>query len=92
MPIIRAPFTDEQVENLNAWQKMGWIHEYTCGNKDKHPKDTGSLIATKKGWVCPYCNYTQAWAHDFAADRKPTPDDREPKEPPFHFGKNKKKG
>lgn len=24
-----------------------------------------SLIATEKGWVCPVCDYTQNWAHDF---------------------------
>src|SRR5713101_3675612 len=23
--------------------------------------------ATKQGWVCPYCDYKQDWAHDFMA-------------------------
>jgi hypothetical protein len=29
---VRAPFTPEQVENLNDYQASGTFHEFTCGN------------------------------------------------------------
>ena len=32
--IINTPFTEEQVESLNAYQTSGVFHEYTCGNDD----------------------------------------------------------
>lgn len=63
--VIKAPFTDEQVNNLNRYQKLGFIHEFTCGNE--HEGDN-TLIATKDGWICPTCDYTQNWCHDFMLD------------------------
>jgi len=100
--IIKAPFTDDEVNNLNDYQVSGIFHEFTCGNQgdDAHIKfefekkykkinfETGfkifleeerrrgvnypeavfnstSLIATKKGWICPVCDYKQNWAHEF---------------------------
>ena len=69
---VRAPFTDEQVENLNGYQNGGPIHPFTCGSgnrtDDKHLDGEGILVATNKGWHCPYCMYTQDWAHTFMAD------------------------
>ena len=60
MTKIYAPFTREQVDYLNAWQKAGYRHPYTC--------TCGTdLVATTRGWICKYCNYTQTWAHDFSA-------------------------
>jgi hypothetical protein len=56
---IFAPFTDEQVKGLNEYQKSGVFHEFTCGN-DKHPfGKENTLIATKNGWICHNCDYTQ---------------------------------
>lgn len=63
---IHAPFTVTQVENLNAYQRVGLMHPFTCGNAgSQHPP----LVATSKGWQCPVvdCDYTQNWAHEFMA-------------------------
>lgn len=59
----KAPFTPEQVESLNGFQRCGCFHPFTCG------KCRNDLIATEQGWVCQNgCDYTQDWAHDFMAD------------------------
>lgn len=58
---IDAPFTPEQVVALNNYQTDGRFHEFTCGVDSRHP----ALVATATGWVCPTCDYTQSWAHDF---------------------------
>lgn len=62
---IYAPFTDEQVKNLNEFQAAGYIHPYTCGND--HDGDR-ILIATNAGWICPSCNYTQNYCSSYMAD------------------------
>lgn len=46
------------------------MHPFTCGNRDdgKHfqnGSDVGILVPTVRGWICPCCNYTQNWAHEF---------------------------
>lgn len=55
---IEAPFTDEQVDLLNAYQRSGRFHPYTCGQCRQ------VLIATPTGWKCPSvaCDYKQNWA------------------------------
>jgi len=66
--IIRAPWTPEQVAALNRYQQAHDFHPYTCGGNRKdewHLDGEGVLVATEKGWVCPYCNYTQNWARAF---------------------------
>jgi hypothetical protein len=35
--------------------------------RDKHLDGEGVLVATPECWVCPYCDYTQDWAHEFMA-------------------------
>ena len=61
-------FTPEEVKSLNEYQQAGYFHPFTCGSgnrTDKHHLDgEGLLVATENGWVCPYCNYVQNWAHD----------------------------
>jgi len=63
-----APWTAEQVSALNEYQQSGWMHPYTCGNRDvvnhlmRGERDLGILIATTEGWVCRDCYYTQNWA------------------------------
>jgi hypothetical protein len=66
--IVRAPFTADQVEALNVYQKLGFVHEYTCGGMSCR----GVLVAERSGWRCPVsgCNYTQEWAEDFTTDLK----------------------
>lgn len=73
---ILAPFSPEQVQRLNEWQTNTGeglsAHPFTCANRDdgQHGDaggDIGILIATEGGWVCPFCDYTQNWAHAIMA-------------------------
>lgn len=91
-----APWTSDQVRALNAYQRSGWLHPFTCGHcRDtqgvifERAPDTGilhrvtgnqhdgweifvldrTLTATAAGWICPTCDYTQDWAHDWMVDR-----------------------
>jgi hypothetical protein len=62
---ISAPWTDDQIASLNAYQKSGVFHEYTCRN-DGCP---AFLMATPAGWVCAVsCSYTQNWAYALMTD------------------------
>jgi len=65
-------FTPDQVVDL--WQRQfgpwndpfAMVHPYTCGNRGDHPivaGDKGVLVPTVRGWICPFCDYTQRWAH-----------------------------
>jgi hypothetical protein len=60
MESIKAPWTQEQVNQLNRFQQLGFVHEFTCPNS--HADRT--LHATPNGWICPGCDYTQDWAHE----------------------------
>lgn len=65
---VYAPFSHEQVESLNDYQKSGLFHEFTCGGEHEHAV---VLVATGAGWVCPEgCGYLQIWAHPWMADGK----------------------
>lgn len=73
LSMIYAPFSEEQVENINRFQQSGLAHPFTCGKRDQatHPwehGDFGILRATEEGFVCDYCDYKQWWAYDFMAD------------------------
>jgi hypothetical protein len=65
-------FTDDEVESLNAYQHSGAFHPFTCGSGNRtdahHLDGEGLLVATNDGWHCPYCDYTQDWAHQFMKD------------------------
>ena len=67
--MITPPWTDEQVAALNRFQQSGEFHPFTCGSgnrtDEKHLDGEGVLVATRNGWVCPWCDYRQGWAHDF---------------------------
>lgn len=63
---ILIPWTEDQVNSLNAYQDRGHFHPFTCGNNSDH-----ILIATQDGWVCPKCEpnlICQTWCHGFMAD------------------------
>lgn len=60
--IIQTPWTMEQVDALNNFQRSGVMHGFTCG------ECRALLLATPSGWICSNDNYRQHWAHDFMAD------------------------
>ena len=62
-------WTEEQVRCLNAYQNHGRYHPFTCPNRG--PLHPGELVAYENGWVCPTCDYTQDWAHDFMLTYNP---------------------
>ncbi len=64
---ILAPFTDDQITSLNEYQASGVFHPFTCGGSIECRTN---LIATKEGWTCPNCNYTQEWAWDWMANNR----------------------
>lgn len=77
--LIHAPFSADKVQRLNEWQTNtgpGFpAPPFTCPNRGdgKHGDeggDTGVLIATEGGWVCPHCDYSQNWAHAMMAARQ----------------------
>lgn len=57
-----APWTEQEVHNLNTRQQRHDLHPYTCGNDHPEPRN---LVATIVGWICPTqeCDYRQQWAH-----------------------------
>lgn len=63
-------FTPQEVHSLNEYQNAGVMHPFTCGggHRGAHPDGEGILVATTKGWVCPYCDYRQNWAHVWMKD------------------------
>lgn len=63
--MIKAPWTAEQVDALNTTQRCGVVHPFTCPGHEGGGDRT--LVATRHGWICPHCDYTQDWAHEFAA-------------------------
>lgn len=60
---LMAPWSEGVVKALNQYQNAGRMHPYTCGNNSSH-----ILTATKVGWVCPYDDYRQDWAHPGSLD------------------------
>ena len=61
--VVRAPWTQDQVDSLNTYQASGAFHPYTCGRSGEHV-----LVATAGGWRCLEDDYQQDWAHAFTAD------------------------
>lgn len=57
-------FNQDQIESLNAYQKSGVFHPFTCGGEGCRE----TLTATPDGWICPKCDYTQKWAHKWMMD------------------------
>jgi hypothetical protein len=64
-------FTKEQCDSFNEYQKARKFHPFTCGGNrtdEKHLDGEGILVLTEDGLICPYCNYTQNWAHSWMLD------------------------
>lgn len=65
LPRTNAPWTDEQVASLNAYQNAGYVHPFTNGDGE----DKVDLIATREGWVRKAGGrVVQHWAHTFMTD------------------------
>lgn len=57
-----APFTSEQVESINAFQKCDSVHPFTCGHGH-------TLVASKEHLTCPECpDYKQYWVWSIMAE------------------------
>lgn len=69
--ILYAPWSKDQVIALNDWQRLEHVHPFTCGKDGCRAE----LVATVNGWICPFDDYTQNWAHAFMADQKRHPPD-----------------
>lgn len=63
---IIAPWTEQQVRDLNDWQAGNRLELVVCG-AEHHLGWLPKLVATESGWVCPEveCNYQQDWAYLF---------------------------
>lgn len=60
LPVLPMPiWSDETCFKLNAGQHNRRFHPYTCGNDSRHTP----LIATRYGWRCADCDYTQHSHH-----------------------------
>ncbi len=86
MPETTRIFTPDDVVTLNAGQRnegrdpFEMRHPFTCPNRGDGGHrdmggDLGALYATTRGWICPFCDYTQGWAHSFmlAGGTEPQP-------------------
>lgn len=67
---VKAPWNDDQLKNLNRFQKIGIMHPFTCCSPEeihecerRSGKNDGLLTATTNGWVCPCGKYTQDWCY-----------------------------
>jgi hypothetical protein len=59
----KAPWTTEEVDALNRYQRIGMFHPFTCPNHHEMQDVDRALFATRNGWICAHCDYTQDWAH-----------------------------
>jgi hypothetical protein len=69
-------FTPDEVVNLARRQTGDGLgpfqrtHPFTCPNRGDGAHrdvfgDLGALVPTVRGWICPFCDYGQTWAHPF---------------------------
>lgn len=66
---VIAPFTPDQVNSLNEYQKSGAFHPFT-GRNDLLPESKNDiLIAEEDGWHSLHDpEFTQNWAYTWMAD------------------------
>ena len=70
-------FSADEVVNLATHQSSSDFHSFTCPNRgDGNHRDVfgdlGALVPTVRGWICPFCAYTQDWAHEQIKSGKTT--------------------
>jgi len=67
MSQVEAPWDDDQVASLKAYQASNFVHPFT-GARGPGGEET-KLIPTREGWVeCEGGPVVQRWAHDFMVD------------------------
>ena len=64
-----ADMTPDDIQALNKHQNRNNRHSFICPNRGdgthrEFNGDLGALVATYRGWICPWCDYTQDWAHE----------------------------
>jgi hypothetical protein len=64
MTTIFAPFSEEQVKRLQAWQTCELTHPYTCCTNELNNQCRETLEVHVDGLKCPKCGYVQNWAGD----------------------------
>jgi hypothetical protein len=57
---VTSPWTRQQVDHLAAWQHSQLVRPVECRIDHTH-----LLVATVRGWICTYDDFTQNWAEDF---------------------------
>jgi hypothetical protein len=61
-PLCKAPWTDEEVANLKAFQECGFYHAFMDGQGH-------TLIPTNEGWVATARGpVVQDWCHEYMLD------------------------
>lgn len=68
MSKIIAPWSPNQIHELNRFQRAGVMHPFTCPNRNDGNHGEYVLFAAFEGWICPYCTYTQDWAWAMMAE------------------------
>lgn len=58
-----APFTRQEVINLNAYQAANLPGRFLCENGD-----SSVMRATATGWECPCCDYGREWCYAWMAN------------------------
>lgn len=67
---VYVPWTQEQVDSLNDYQKSGVMHPFTGRNDLAPDGEIDLLTATRIGWRSQYDPaYRQTWAWSWMADR-----------------------
>lgn len=71
--IREAPWTENEVRSINAYQLAGAGHPFTCArrgtsHRQRSDRDLGTLVAYQGGLLCPDCGYSQLWVHASIAD------------------------
>lgn len=74
---VHAPFTEEQVACIRAYQDSPIFHSFTCcanGNNGSIKHSDSRILGVKsEGMFCVHagCGYTQEWVHGFMAEYNP---------------------
>jgi hypothetical protein len=63
---VYAPWSDEQVENINYYQQAGAFHPFTC--RCPHPVRNSRLKAFSERLFCEHCKFEQLWVFPHMAD------------------------